>query len=153
MKLLCTSRAGSCSELYRVETMSNPESLFNDLANDASAPEYIRKLGAAMAISQTSLQSQLTSINTQLTDVSSSQIEQTRAISSLRADFTAARVQVDPCEVRFSGIPKAVQLDDRATILEILTTMNCAESVGTILSVRRWGKPDKQTAAVTLNTG
>ncbi|KAJ8672272.1 hypothetical protein QAD02_003531 [Eretmocerus hayati] len=85
--------------------------------NDPSVPDHLKKLGSLLKSSHSSLQSQLSTIDNRMT---ANETENARAFARLRADIVATRTQVDPCEVRFSGIPSAINLPDPDVINAIL---------------------------------
>ncbi|KAJ8685572.1 hypothetical protein QAD02_021365 [Eretmocerus hayati] len=103
--------------------------------DDPTVPDHSKKLGALLKTSHSLLQSQLTRIDSRMTV---NETENARAFASLRADIVATRTQVDPCEVRFSGIPLSVTAPDGDVITAILRAIECADRVSAILSIRRW---------------
>ncbi|KAJ8668596.1 hypothetical protein QAD02_010259 [Eretmocerus hayati] len=103
--------------------------------NDPTVPVHLKKLGSLFQSSHSSLQSQLNTIDNRMT---ANEAENARALANLRADIISTRTQVDSCEVRFSGIPSSVALSDPDVINAILHAIDCADRVGTILSIRRW---------------
>ncbi|KAJ8682319.1 hypothetical protein QAD02_018111 [Eretmocerus hayati] len=109
--------------------------------NDPNTPQYIRDLGSYMHATTTTTQDQLTSINARLTELAGVSHQNTHAIANLQTEIRSARTTVDPCELRFSGIPSNTPLSDDDLLKIVLTAMGCAERIGPPLSVRRWVTP------------
>ncbi|KAJ8678226.1 hypothetical protein QAD02_014013 [Eretmocerus hayati] len=70
--------------------------------------------------------------------LTANETEHARAFASLRSDIIATRTQVDPCEIKISGIPGSITTLDEDTVNAVLNAIGCADHVRTILSVRRW---------------
>ncbi|KAJ8676773.1 hypothetical protein QAD02_012560 [Eretmocerus hayati] len=119
--------------------MANPiRPVFLD---DPTMPDFAKALGEYMYTSQVSNHTQLTSIDSRLSDLTTSSQDNTRAISNLQAEVRSSRSVVDQCELRFSGVPDSSPLSDEEFAMKILTAMQCADRVGPLLSVRRWDFP------------
>ncbi|KAJ8670893.1 hypothetical protein QAD02_002152 [Eretmocerus hayati] len=109
--------------------------------DDPTMPDFAKALGEYMYTSQVSNHTQLTSIDSRLSDLTTSSQNNTRAISNLQAEVRSFRSVVDQCELRFSGVPDSSPLSDEELAMKILTAMQCADRVGPLLSVRRWDFP------------
>ncbi|KAJ8677950.1 hypothetical protein QAD02_013737 [Eretmocerus hayati] len=106
--------------------------------DDPTMPDFAKALGEYMYTSQVSNHTQLTSVDSRLSDPTTSSQDDTRAISNLQAEVRSSRSVVDQCELRFLGVPDSSPLSD----LELGNSpMRCADRVGPLLLVRRWDFP------------
>ncbi|KAJ8665656.1 hypothetical protein QAD02_007320 [Eretmocerus hayati] len=119
--------------------MANP--IRPTFLDDPTMSDFAKALGEYMYTSQVSNHTQLTSIDSRLSDFTTSSQDNTRAISNLQAEVRSSRLVVDQCELRFPDVPDSSPLSDEELAMKILTAMQCADRVGPLLSVRRWDFP------------
>ncbi|KAJ8666703.1 hypothetical protein QAD02_008365 [Eretmocerus hayati] len=100
-------------------------------------PAFLKMLGEFIHSSNvklsTSINGQLTQMNTRLTEIARSTAQNTQAISELRTGVRSLR-----SEIRFSGVPTNSGLSDHDLVMSALTAMRCVQRVGTILDIRKW---------------
>lgn len=125
----------------------------NPLLHNPNTPEHIKDLYKALSVPLSKLQNSISGVETQIsqldskvTDSAAATAANTQAIVELRTEFNSARSLVDPCEIRFTNIPRVAGLEFSTISRALLQAINCTECIPLIIGTREWLPAERRSA-------